>query len=53
MDKDTAARFRKRAAECRQMAEEVREPDWIEVLLGLAQDLEHEADKMDGEVTLH
>ena len=46
---DVAARFRQRARECRQMADEVRENDWREMLLGLAQDLEDEADKIDGE----
>ena len=53
MDHDTAARFRRRAAECRQMAEEVREPDWIQTLLDLAQDLEEEADKIDAERRLN
>jgi hypothetical protein len=46
---DVATRFRQRARECRQMADEVRENDWREMLLGLAQDLEDEADKIDGE----
>lgn len=46
---ETSARFRARARECRQMAEEVREPDWRETLLGLAQDLEDEADKIEAE----
>lgn len=31
------------------MADEVREDDWRKTLLGLAQDLEDEADKIDGE----
>ena len=53
MEEPSAARFRRRAAECRQMAEEVREPDWRRLLLDLAQDLEDEADKMDSEGTLH
>lgn len=45
----TSARFRRRARECRQMAEEVQEPDWRATLLGLAQDLEEEARKIDTE----
>ena len=45
----TAARFRKRARECRRMATEVRENDWRETLLGLAQDLENEAGRIDAE----
>lgn len=49
----TAARFRRRAAECRQMADEVREPDWIKLLLELAQDLEDEADRIDAERAVH
>ena len=53
MDDATADRFRRRAAECRQMAEEVREPDWIQTLLELAQDLEDEADKIDAERDLN
>ena len=31
------------------MAEEVKEPDWIKWLLGLAEDLENEADKIEDE----
>ena len=46
---ETSARFRTRARECRQMAEEVRELDWRKTLLELAQDLEEEADKIDDE----
>ena len=46
---ETSARFRKRARECRQMAEEVREPDWRNLLLELAQDLEGEADNIQNE----
>lgn len=46
---DSSALFRRRARECRQMAAEVREPDWRATLLGLAQDLEDEADKIDAE----
>ena len=53
MDEATAARFRTRARECREMAAEVREPDWIKLLLELAQDLEDEADNIDAEGTLH
>ena len=53
MEDATAARFRRRAAECRQMAEEVHEPDWIKLLLELAQDLEDEADNIDADGTLH
>jgi hypothetical protein len=49
MEDDTAARFRMRARECRRMAEEVREPDWLRLLLELAGDLELEADKLDRE----
>jgi hypothetical protein len=46
---DTAQRFRKRARECRRMAEEVREPDWLNTLLKLAKELEDEADKIEAE----
>ena len=49
MGEDTSARFRRRAGECRQMAAEVKESDWRETLLGLADDLEDEADKIDAE----
>ena len=45
----TSKRFRERAAQCRRIAEEVREPSWLEALLDLAKDLEDEADKMDAE----
>jgi hypothetical protein len=48
---ETAARFRERARECRQMAKEVQEPDWRELLLSLAQDLEDEADRIDTETS--
>ena len=53
MSDPTTTRFRQRARECRQMAEEVREPDWRKTLLELAQDLEDEADKMDLQGTVH
>jgi len=46
---DTAARFRRRARECRDMAQEVQEADWRNTLLGLAQDLVEEADRIDAE----
>ena len=46
---DTAARFRRRARECREMAQEVQEADWRNTLLGLAQDLVEEADRIDAE----
>lgn len=49
MADDTAARFRRRALQCREMAAEVQEPDWRETLLGLAKDLEDEARKIDSE----
>ena len=49
VEEDTASRFRRRARECRQMAAEVKEPDWLRTLLDLAQDLEDEADKIDTE----
>ena len=47
MDVQTADRFRKRAQECRQMAQEVREPDWIKKLLAIAEDLEGEVNKIE------
>jgi hypothetical protein len=43
----TATRFRKRARECRRIADEVREPSWLKALLALAKDLDDEADKID------
>ena len=44
----TAGGFRKRALECRKIAAEVHEPEWRVTLLELADDLENEADAMDG-----
>jgi hypothetical protein len=44
---NSAALFRRRARECRRMASEVKEPDWRNTLLSLAQDLEDEAAKID------
>ncbi len=49
MSAETAVRFRMRAHQCREMAAEVREDDWRETLLGLAQDLEDEAHKIETE----
>jgi len=49
VSKETSARFRTRARECRQMAEEVREPDWRKTLLALAHDLEEEAGRIEDE----
>lgn len=49
MAKDIAARFRMRARQCREMAAEVQEPDWRETLLGLADDLDAEAQKIEAE----
>jgi hypothetical protein len=46
----TAQRFRERARQCRHVAEEVREPDWLNMLLELAKDLEDEADKIEAEI---
>ena len=45
----TAQGFRERARECREVAEEVREPDWLKMLLELAEALEDEADMIDAE----
>ena len=49
MNDDTAARFRKRALECRRIADEAKSPDWRDSLLTMAKDLEDEADKIDAE----
>lgn len=46
---DDAARFRQRARDCRQIAEEAKSPIWRESLLSIAQDLEDEADRLDAE----
>lgn len=45
----TAQRFRQRARKCREVAEEVQEPDWLNFLLELANDLEEEADRIEAE----
>jgi hypothetical protein len=42
---DDAARFRQRARDCRNMAAETKNEEWRHWLLGLAQDLEDEADR--------
>jgi hypothetical protein len=47
--KHAAERFRMRACECRRMAEEVKEPDWLKTLLELAEELESEAERMEAE----
>ena len=49
MGDDTAARFRKRARECRKIAAEAKTDYWRQSLLTLARDLEDEADKIDAE----
>ena len=46
---DDAECFRRRAAECRQIADEAGSDEWREALLTLAQDLEDEADRIDAE----
>jgi hypothetical protein len=46
---DDAARFRKHAFECRRLAEETREGPNRQMLLDIAEDLEAEAEKIDGE----
>ena len=49
MAEDDAARFRKRARECREMAELAGSAEWRNSLLELAEDLEKEADEMESE----
>lgn len=49
MEDDTATRFRKRTRECRDLAAEAESDDWRQSLQNLAQDLEDEADRIDGE----
>lgn len=49
MGDDTAARFRKRAQECRDLAADARSDDWRESLLALAEDLDEEADRIEAE----
>ena len=46
---DDADRFRKRARDCRKIADEAKSTNWRESLLSLAKDLEDEADKIDEE----
>ena len=46
---DVSARFRRRARECRDLAEQARTDEWRELLLALAKDLEGEADAIDNE----
>lgn len=45
----SAQHFRERARKCREVAEEVREPNWLKLLLELAEDLEDEANKIEAE----
>lgn len=42
----------KRARECREIADEVQEPDWRETLLKVASDLENEAQRMESRTAL-
>ena len=51
MANETAARFRKRARECRELAAQVTDEAWLESLLTLAQDLEQEADQIELQAT--
>ena len=46
---DDAARFRKRASECREMAAQAKDEEWRRWLLTLADDLESEAAKDESE----
>jgi hypothetical protein len=48
MEED-ADRFRRRARECRDLAEQANGPEWRETLLQIAKDLEHEADQLDAQ----
>lgn len=42
-------RFRRRARECRDLAEQASSAEWRKSLLQIAQDLEYEADRLDSE----
>ena len=44
---DDAARFRKRARQCRDLARHAKEEEWRKSLEALAQDLEDEADRLE------
>ena len=44
---DEAARFRKRARECRELAQDESDHDMRKTLLTVAKDLEDEADEID------
>ena len=46
---DDAARFRKRARECRKLAAGAKDEDWRRMLLEIATGLEEEADITDAE----
>jgi hypothetical protein len=46
---DDEARFRARAQECRDVAGQARDDDARRLLLEVAEELEHEADKIAGE----
>lgn len=46
---DDAKRFRRRAADCRQLAEDARDPRDRELLKDISKELDEEADKIDAE----
>ena len=50
MAENAATRFRRRASECRALANQSKNPEWREWLLVLARDLDSEVAKLEAEV---